>query len=87
MKAHIDFSAFVRERDEAFLSFDREKIEAYCKKYMVQIPQNDKVFWMGICEAVQNISSATAEQKKHAAEMYQDLQAHSTVYAKRFNQK
>lgn len=35
---------FIKERDEALLSLDRDKIEAYLRKYQIPIPQDDEVF-------------------------------------------
>ena len=41
----------VRERDEALLSLDREKLAAYAAKYGVALPDDESVFWLGIHKA------------------------------------
>ena len=41
----FDIKQFVRERDEALRSLDKEKIIAYCKKYNVNIPHDEKVLF------------------------------------------
>lgn len=54
---------FVKERDAALLSLDKEKIQRYCKKYSVHIPQDERLFWAGVHKAILHINSATDEQK------------------------
>lgn len=63
MKADI-IRAFVRERDEALLSLDRRKIEAYLRKYQIPIPQDDEVFWRGVHKAICAIKSAPESARK-----------------------
>ena len=59
----IDMEKFVRERDEALLSLDKEKIRAYLMKYGVAYePENEMVWWAGIHKAILGIRSATPEQ-------------------------
>lgn len=48
-------SEFAKERDEAFLSGDKEKIIAYCKKYDIQVPEDEEVFWIGVHKAICNL--------------------------------
>ena len=57
---------FVKERNEAFFSLDKEKIIAYCKKYNVEIPKDELVFWAGVRYAILGIASANDEQKNEA---------------------
>lgn len=45
MKARI--ASFVKERNEALFSLDRERIEAYFKKRGVETPKEDIVFLGG----------------------------------------
>ena len=59
---------YVKERDEAFLSLDKEKIRAFCKKYVIVLPQNELAFWAGVHKVIVNINSATFEQKKKSYE-------------------
>lgn len=46
---------FIKDRDEAFTSMDKDKILAYCKKYGVHIPENEEVFWAGVHKTVCNL--------------------------------
>lgn len=46
---------FIRERNEALLSLDKEKILAYGKKYNVKFPENEKIFWAGVHKAICNL--------------------------------
>ena len=43
---------FLKDRDEAFASMDENKIRAYCKKYHIDIPENEELFWAGVHKAV-----------------------------------
>lgn len=43
---------FIKERNEALLSLDREKILAYGKKYNVKFPEDEKIFWAGVHKAI-----------------------------------
>ena len=61
---------FRKERREALLSFDEDKITAYCKKYGAEVPPKehpnyDKIFWGGVAKAVLQLGdiSASAEQR------------------------
>ena len=58
---------FIRERDKALLSLDKEKIVAYCKKYGVPIPENELVFWAGVHKGIVSLNASTAEQKCNSA--------------------
>lgn len=55
---------FVRERNEALLSLDRDKIVAYCNKYGIMIPASEEVFWLGVHKAIRNIPSIPDAAKK-----------------------
>lgn len=46
---------FIKERNEAFASMDKEKIIAYCKKYKVFIPEDEEVFWAGVHKTICNL--------------------------------
>lgn len=46
---------FIKDRNEAFASGDKEKILTYCKKYGVTIPENEEIFWAGIHKAICNM--------------------------------
>ena len=47
----MDIATFVRERNEALLSLDREKINAYCRKYGAPEMPDTVVGWAGIHKA------------------------------------
>ena len=38
----------VKERDEAMLSLDKDKILDYCIKYGVTVPCDEITFWAGV---------------------------------------
>ena len=46
---------FVKERNEAFASMDKDKILSYCKKYDVYVPEDEEVFWIGVHKTVCNL--------------------------------
>lgn len=46
---------FIKDRNETFASMDKEKIIAYCKKYGIEIPEDETVFWAGIHKGVCNM--------------------------------
>lgn len=46
---------FVKERNEAFTSMDKDKIMAYCEKYHIGIPEDEEVFWAGVHKTVCNL--------------------------------
>lgn len=55
---------FVKDRDEALLSLDKEKIIKFSKKYGIPYTtSNETVFWAGIHKAIIQLKSATNEQK------------------------
>lgn len=60
---------FVKERDEALLSLDKEKIEAFFRKNTgCEVPANDLVFWAGVHKAILYLNSATFEQKMRSCD-------------------
>ncbi len=68
----MDLSRIVKERDEAILSLDKEKIMSYMNKYGVKMPSNELVFWAGVHKAVLRIDSATKEQREKSAKWLLD---------------
>lgn len=72
--SEFDVKEFVRDRDEAFLSLDRQKIEAYMEKYGIENYQvDDLTFWAGVHKGILAIRSATPEQRQRSNEW---LRAH-----------
>lgn len=66
--AHGYMAQFVRDRDEALLSLDREKIERFAKKYGVQMPTSEEAFWRGVHKAICNITSVPFEVRQKSAD-------------------
>jgi hypothetical protein len=56
--------AFVGERNAALRSLDRNKIEAYARKYGINLPKDEIVFWAGIHKARLQITSFTEEERE-----------------------
>jgi hypothetical protein len=48
---------FVKERNEALLSLDKNKINAFMKKYNpnYKVPKEEKVYWAGVHKAICNL--------------------------------
>lgn len=69
MKCKIpSISDFVKERNEALFSLDKEKIKRYAKKYQIVVPDNDMIFWAGVYKSIVAIESAPKELKEKAVE-------------------
>lgn len=53
----MNFEEFKKDRNEALLSMDKNKIIAYLNKYQdmktyaTDYPENDKIFWCGVHKA------------------------------------
>lgn len=64
---------FIKERNEALLSLDKEKILAYGKKYNVKFPEDEKILWAGVHKAICNlylipVNKITKEQYEKSKE-------------------
>ena len=70
---------FVKERNEALFSLDRQRIEAYLKKRGLGIPEDDTVFWASIYKCIYNITDAPAELKEQALAWLHAHGMHGTV--------
>lgn len=46
---------FIKDRDEAFASGDVEKVREYCKKYEIEIPEDETIFKAGMHKAICNM--------------------------------
>lgn len=46
---------FIKDRNEAFTSMDKDKILAYCEKYKIQIPEDETDFWAGVHKVICNL--------------------------------
>ena len=54
----------VRERNEAFMSLDREKILAYMSKNEMPVPKAEKMFWVSVHMARLGIKTMPEEEKE-----------------------
>lgn len=63
-----ELEAFMRDRDEALLSLDRDKLEAYFRKYDVPMPADDLMFWTAIHKARTAVTSLPADERKKSRE-------------------
>lgn len=63
-KRYATMADLVDERDEALRSLDKAKIMAYARKYNVQLPDDEMIFWAEIHKARTCITTFTAEEKK-----------------------
>jgi hypothetical protein len=46
---------FIKDRDEAVASGDIEKVRAYCKKYDIEIPEDENIFKASMHKAICNM--------------------------------
>lgn len=60
----MNYKDFIKDRNEALLSLDREKILKYCEKYNIHIPKNDKVFWASIHKARLQVTDFSEDDKE-----------------------
>lgn len=68
-KRPFDLQQFNSDRDEALLSLDKEKIQAFQKKYNIGFrPSNERVFWAGVHKSILVLNAATEEQKMRSSE-------------------
>lgn len=51
-------ASFVKERNEALFSLDRERIEAYFRKRGSEMPKDDIAFWACVYKCICHITSA-----------------------------
>ena len=64
----MNIKKFLKERNEAIFSLEKEKIEAYCKKYDVPVPENEQVFWAGVYKSILAIKSSPEHLRLEASE-------------------
>lgn len=68
-KRKFDIEEFLRERDEILLSLDgdyidTEKLDAYCRKYDMPIPLNNKVVLAGLHKARFHWTKCPADKRE-----------------------
>lgn len=64
----MDLEEFKRDRDEALLSLDKAKIEAYLRKYDAPIAPDDNVFWASVHKARTGLNSLPEEERRKSEE-------------------
>lgn len=63
---------FIKDRDNALLSFERPVIEAYMRKYHMDIPESDGAFWADSCRAIIMLSGMPDWAKEKAREILKE---------------
>ena len=65
---------FIRERNEALFSLDRNRIEAYMLEYGEEgiADEPDEVFWLAVYKAVCQIPSAPSAVINKSKKLYED---------------
>ena len=58
----FDFDEYIKDRNAALLSLDKEKITAYMLKYEVPISQDERVFWASVHKARTAITNFPAHE-------------------------
>lgn len=60
---------YIKERDEALLSLDKEVIMNFLEKYKLSLvaEDNDLLFWCTVHKTILYINSATEEQKQNSS--------------------
>ena len=76
----IDVKEFVKERNEALFSFDREKITSFRSKYGKPVPDNDDVFWGSVAKAVMSITNAPEDARQKAKNILDKLGWSYTIW-------
>ena len=74
---------FLKDRKEALLTLDKDKITAYCKKYSVTMPPDDKVFWIGIHKAIVHATDLPFEFRQKSYDWLVDRGYNPEVGGKR----
>lgn len=46
---------FLKEREEVFVSMNKERIIEYCNKYEIPIPKKEDLFWAGVHKTICNL--------------------------------
>lgn len=59
----MDKKQFIKDRDAALFSMDKETILAFCHEYGIHMPSNDLVFWAGIHKAICTLATSPQAQK------------------------
>ncbi len=65
---------FIRERNEALFSLDRDRIEAYMLEYGEEgiTDEPDEVFWLAVYKSICQIPSAPSAVINKSKKLYED---------------
>lgn len=74
MRGYVDIANFISERNKALFSLNKDKIKAFYKKYNVDFPKDEQVFWAGVYKAIYAINDAPPKLKDKAGKW---LEAHN----------
>ena len=71
--AKFDLKDFLRERDEALYSFDKEKIDTYIERYHIHLPRaiertveisaDRAIYWGSVCKSILTLKDAPDSAK------------------------
>ncbi len=64
----IDLDIFIRERNEALLSLDAEKIKTYMRKYDCPIPTQETLFWASVHKARTAVTTFSDEERQKSVD-------------------
>ena len=74
MKVKIDrhIKQFVKDRNEALLSLDKEKIISFLNKYGTPVPEKEIVFWAGVHKTRLEVTSFDESVKEVSRKWLRD---------------
>ena len=61
------FQQFIKDREEALWSLDKEKIMAFADKYHIPMPENELAFMAGVHKEIFNMTNTPDDVKKASA--------------------
>ncbi len=61
-----EMKVYAKERNEALLSLDREKILAFGEKWGVALPDDELIFWATVHKCIYHTASAIDEQRANS---------------------
>lgn len=59
---------FLKDRNDALLSMDKEKITAYLRKYGSPVAQSEEIFWAGVHKARTACLQLPTEERRKSKE-------------------
>lgn len=63
MTPEEQIAAYNKDRNEALLSLDEQKIRAFMEKWNVQTTEHPETFWCGVHKAITAINALPLEQR------------------------